>query len=500
MKTKGMSHQLAALRRMNGQKYFAMLMDMGSGKSWCCLADAERLYSSGQIDAMLVLAPKGVHTNWVKREIPTHMGDSVIARAWSSGMSKSQRAHVEEIFQVREEGEQTPLRILTINFDALIRDEGYTFAKRFLIATRAVIVADESSRLKNLKSGRTVAAISLRRLARYARICSGLPVPNSPLDIFAQAEFLEPEGGLLGTTSYRAFVAEFAQVLDANHPMMKKMIQKNPRTAFAQVIARDAVTGSPIYRNLDKLQKLIEPFSFRVLKEDCLDLPPKIYENVYFDLGAPQMRAYKLMEDQYRIELEGDQSESVAKLNAYSKLQQITSGFVIQKTGNVIYVSDKNPRLAALIDLNESMSGKFIVWATFREELKAIANALRKEGRTVVEYHGGINDKTREEAIDAFQNGAAEVFVAQPKAGGIGLTLTAASNVIYYSNSYNLEDRLQSEDRSHRKGTNHKVTYIDIIATNTIDEDISQALQRKENLASVVLNDSARLNQRKRAT
>jgi SNF2 family DNA or RNA helicase len=487
MKTKGMSQQLEALRRMNGVDYFALLMEQGTGKTWTLLADGERMYSAGRIDAMLVLAPKGVHTNWVRREIPTHMDDGVIARAWKSGAGKRDTAHLEELLKPRAHGAEVPLRILAMNIDALVTPKGYAFALKFLRCTKALMILDESSRIKNPKSARTIKLMSLRHLAVAVRIASGTPVTNAPVDIFAQFEFME--SGLLGTTSYRSFVAEYADVLPATHPMMQRMIKENARAAFAQVIATNP-DGTKRWRNLDKLQRLIAPHSYRVLKKDCLDLPEKIYQNIYFDIDAAQLAAYKLMKKEFRIVLEDSTVTSVAKLSAIMKLQQITSGFVMKpdKSG-LMYVTDGNPRLDALLELVEDAPGKIIVWARFKEELRAINEALTKAGRKCVEYHGDVKTADREAAVDRFQDGDADTFIGQPQSGGIGLTLTAAESVIYYSNDYNSETRKQSEDRAHRIGTKHNVVYTDLVATDTIDEEIAEALQRKDRMAGLILGD-----------
>jgi SNF2 family DNA or RNA helicase len=484
MKTTGMTHQIEALRRMSNRETFALFMEQGTGKTWTLLADSERLYSAGKIDAIFVIAPKGVHTNWVKREIPAHMDAAVITRAWRSGAGKREMKRMEELFRPREIGEATPLRVLSMNIDAVMTKDGYAFARRFLLATRAMFIIDESSRIKNPDTGRTKIILKLRPLAACARIATGTPITNAPVDVFSQFEFLE--SGLLGTTSYRAFVAEYAELMHANHPMLQSLIRRNPRAAQAQIIQRNP-DGSPRWRNLDKLQKLLEPHSFRVLKRDCLDLPEKIYKTHFFDLNSDQARAYALMRDELRLEI-GEEVVTVKALAALVKLQQITSGFTIPPGGgDPVYVSEKNPRLAALLDLAEDLNGQFIVWARFREELFTVAAALRKAGLRVVEYHGGVNTADREIAVDSFQAGEADVFVGQPQSGGIGLTLTRAESVIYYSNDFNLETRLQSEDRAHRIGTRHNVVYIDVIASDTIDESIARALQRKSDVAANVL-------------
>jgi SNF2 family DNA or RNA helicase len=486
MKTQGMSHQLTALRRMNGRKIYALFMEQGTGKTWVFLADAERLYAAGEIDALLIIAPKGVHANWIKREIPKHMNCLHIARTWYSGMGKKARAVCDEVFKIRDDGEQPPLRILAINYDTLNTRDGFIYAKSFLRSFKAMIIGDESSKWRNPKSGRTEAGMALKPFAAYRRIGTGTPVPNGPMGIWAQMEFLED--GLLGCSTYRSFVATYARLIDNDHPMKKKMIQNNPRIAYAQIIERDEETGRPIYRNLDKLSTLLEPHSFRILKKDCLDLPEKIpAKNIYFQLTPPQRKIYKLMEKKFRVEL-GDKILTVKKLNAITKLQQITSGFVLVD-GQPVYVERNNPRLAALIEFDDSQTQPYIIWAQFREELRAAAAALRKAGKRVVEYHGGITSvKLRDKAVDDFQGGRADIFLGQPGAGGLGLTLTAAENVLFMSNGWDAEIRQQAEDRPHRIGLRHPVGYWDIVGENTIDEPIALAFQSKIEVSRAILD------------
>lgn len=506
MKTTGMGHQIEALRRSNGKNGFGYLMEQGTGKTWTTLADGERLYASGCIDAIFIVAPRGVHTNWIRREIPTHMDCDVIARAWRSGAGKAEMKKIEELLIPRKPGEPMRLRVFAINIDAISTKEGLAFSRKFLNCTKALFVIDESSRIKNPKAKRTEVIMSLRHLAEYHRILSGTPITNAPMDIFAQMEFLE--SGLLGTTSYRAFTAEYAElvdyksiadedpnrpnpaaILDEDYYRNKAMLKKNPRLAYSQVVKKKE-DGTPAWKNLEKLQGLLAPHTFRVLKRDCLDLPDKVYSTVFFDLGNKQMSAYKLLKEELRIILEDETETAVARLAAIVKLQQITSGFVMKPDGSgILCVGEDNPRLDVLCELVEDTPGKLIVWARFKEEIRAISAALRKAGRKVVEYHGGVKTQDRENAVDEFQKGDADVFVGQPQSGGIGLTLTAATTVIYYSNDYNSETRKQSEDRAHRIGTTAHVLYIDIIATETIDEDITRALVAKDQLSMTILGD-----------
>jgi hypothetical protein len=336
MKTKAMAHQWQALQRMEGREAFALFMEQGTGKTWTLLADAERLYAQGKIDGLLVVAPNGVHTNWIKRELPAHMEGNILARSWRSGASAKHQRWVEEIFTPRAEGAPSPLRILAVNIDAVVTKKGYDFCERFLLSTRALIVVDESSRIKNPDTARTRALMRLRPLAVGARIASGTPITKAPTDVFAQMEFLE--SGLLGTTSHRAFVAEYADILPANHPLMQNMMRRNPRAAFAQIVARNP-DGSPRWRNLEKLNKLLAPHSFRVLKKDCLDLPEKIYKTLTFELEPEQRRVYDKMAQENRIELDDRTELPVSELAALTKLQQITSGFLHLPGGGMKYVS-----------------------------------------------------------------------------------------------------------------------------------------------------------------
>jgi SNF2 family DNA or RNA helicase len=260
---------------------------------------------------------------------------------------------------------------------------------------------------------------------------------------------------------------------------------------FAMIVARDDITGQPMYRNLDRLNALVAKHSYRVLKTECLDLPPKVYTSTYFELSPEQQKAYELMEQLMRIELEDGTVTPVAALASLVKLQQITSGFVVVPgREDLMYIGEKNPRVEAIADyIEENDCGSTVVWCKFREEIRAVSERLTKLGRKVVEYHGGVSERDRESAIDRFQSFTADTFIGMQKAGATGIPLFAATTVIYGSNEYSALLRNQSEDRSHRKGTTGTVTYVDVVATGTIDESITKAHQWKTDLAATILGD-----------
>ena len=465
MKSTPMKHQETGCDLLAANRdFFALGAEQGTGTTW-----------------MLVVAPKGVHTNWVRREIPEHLEIPVAADYYMSGAGKRRTRNWEALLKKEDRW----LAVFAINIDALNTPNGYKIAARFLKAHDAIMIVDESSRIKNPGAARTKKTIKLGRLAASRRIASGTMMTQGPQDLFSQFEFLSEDGELLGTTSYRAFVAEYCQTLPPDNPIV---IEAARKSGFApQIIARDS-EGRPIYKNLEKLRELMAPYVYRVLKSDCLDLPPKVYQNHYFELSAAQRKVYEAARHELRYERDNGDIDKFTALTKLNKLRQITSGFIMLD-GVAASLGGDSERLAAFKELIQDVDGQFIVWAVYREEIRHIMGVLDAAGISAVEYHGGVKEKEREAAIDDFQSGAARVFVGNAQAGGIGLTLTAAQTAIYYSNDFSLELRLQSEDRCHRKGTKGTVRYIDLVAVDSIDEQVASTLQRKGEVADFVMNN-----------
>lgn len=487
-----MSHQRTALALMADRVHFGLGMEQGTGKTWALLADAEHQYAKGRIDAIAILAPNGVHTNWVRREIPTHVDFPNIAMAWKSGMGKRALAEMEKLFEPRKVGGLIPVRILSMSFDSLMTKAGYDFMVRFLNATKCYMIIDESSRIKNPQAARTKRVLGLARYAIARRIASGTMLANGPLDVFAQMEFLRP--GLLGTTSYRAFVAEYADLVPDDSPMKQRMVQRNPRAAFAQIVQKTP-DGTPMWKNLEKLQNLMKPHIYRVTKAECLDLPPKVYKSVDFELLPVQYAELERLREDLRIEFPTGEIATVRALAAMMKAQQIRSGFVIHPdTGEVHHLvgEDENPALNALFDRIEDSPGPYIAWARFREEIDMIYRRATKLGMKAAIYDSRTSREDRELMVDDLQNGRLDFFIGQPQAGGIGLTLTAARSTFYFSNDFNYETRAQSEDRNHRIGTKSSVLYTDLLGDGTIDEAIVRSLRRKADVSAVVMGDFLR--------
>jgi SNF2 family DNA or RNA helicase len=529
VKTKPMKHQTKGVKLLSQHaEHYGLGCEQGTGKTWMLLAEAEMRCESGEIDALVVVAPNGVHTNWTRREAPTHLEIAFDALAWVSGPNVGQKRELERILDPgRIRGD---LLLFTINTDAINTESGFNYLKSLLKKYRCMVAVDESQRIKSPKAGVTERMISLAPLCEIRRIASGTMMPNGPPDLFSQFEFLLPGGELLGTSSYRAFVSEFAEVLPDDHGTMRHIMRqkfgdakmgaikndwnnlsdamrkKVPYMEYAagrlgkrwrppQIIKKDVVNGMPMWKNLAKLQSLIKPHLYRVLKKDCLDLPPKIYQTYSFQLSKKQMALYRLAEDKLRYERDTGVIDRFTALTKIVKLRQIVSNFIMLD-GEATTLMKDNPRLDLLAEVLGCVEGQFIIWASFHEEIYQIVALLKKMEISCVEYHGLISKRDKEVAIDSFQAGQVRGFVGNRQSGGVGLTLTNAITTIVYSNDYNAGARWQSEDRNHRIGTKEAVEkagangvlYIDLVAEDTIDERIVVALQHKEATASAVLN------------
>ena len=468
-KTKPYNHQLIALEKSWAQKTYALFMEMGTGKSKVLVDNIAMLYDRGAVRGALIVAPKGVYKNWNDIEIPVHLPDHVehTKVMWEANITKKKQLELDTLFDGG-----TELKILIMNVEAFSTNKGLDFAHSFLniFMGKALIGIDESTTIKNPTAKRTKNILKIGNLASYRRILTGSPVTKSPLDLYSQCEFLDLYH--LGHQSYYSFRARYAN-----------MMQRNFGGRSVQLVTS--------YRRLDELAENLEKFSYRVLKEDCLDLPPKVFTTRRIELSDEQKEKYVTMKKSAIAELDGKLMSSMSALTTLLRLHQITCGSFKADDGTVTPL--KNNRLTALMECLEEVEGKVIIWATYREDIKNIVIALKKAygEASTVEYHGGVDTAYRQDHIAQFQakTSPTRYFVGNPQTGGYGITLTAANTVIYYSNSYDLEKRLQSEDRAHRIGQTGSVTYVDLIAEGTIDERIVKSLKDKVNIANEIMGE-----------
>jgi len=472
-KTKPYGHQKEVFDDSWAADYYALFMEMGTGKSKVAIDTMGALFENKQINTALVIAPKGVYDNWFQKEIPIHLPDQIKRRMvrWQPNFTKKFTEEIKRL-AVREEGDEDVLHILVMNVEALSTKKGAASALRYLeINPDNMVIVDESTTIKNRTAQRTKNVIDLGRAAKYRRILTGSPITKSPMDLFSQCAFLS--GKALGFSNYYAFQSRYAvlQRRTMGHRSFQKLVG---------------------YRRLDELSEKLEKFSARILKRDCLDLPDKIYMTRTVDLSDEQVSVYNQMKELALAQVQsGELATTASILTQLMRLQQIVCGHLRTDDGEIREL--KNSRLSALMEILEEVQGKAIIWATWTHDIQAIAAALRDRfgEDSVATYYGETPQEDRQEIVNHFQKEDSDLrfFVGQPKTGGYGITLTAADTMVYYSNSYDLEIRLQSEDRAHRIGQTKSVTYIDLVSPNTMDEKILDALRSKINIASTVLNE-----------
>ena len=466
-KTKPYAHQLKALEMSWNKEVFAYFMEMGTGKSKVLLDNAAMLFDKGKINSVLIVAPKGVYKNWYDSEIPEHLPKHIDRNVvlWNAMITKEQKSKLDSLF----EQNFTKLQIFIMNVEALSTRKGLDFAHQFLNVKKALFAVDESTTIKNPQAKRTRNIIQLSKLGKYRRILTGSPVTKSPLDLYTQCYFLDPY--LLDHSSYYAFRTRYA--------IMKTM---NFSGRSVQI-----VTG---YHNLAELSKKLEFFSYRVLKDDCLDLPPKTYMKRIIQLTPEQKKVYAEMKKTALATLNGKTITTMNVITQLMRLQQITCGHF--KADDDSMQNIKSNRITELMDVLEEVEGKAIIWAHWRHDIDTIVESIEnKYPGSVVTYYGDTTTEDRQKAIKKIQDPESKVrfLVGTPQTGGYGITLTGASTMIYYSNGYDLEKRQQSEARIDRIGQEKPMTYIDILAEDTIDEKIVKSLRKKINIATEIMGE-----------
>ena len=468
-KTKPYAHQLTALEKSWNKETYAYFMEMGTGKTKVLIDNLAMLYDKGKVDGALIIAPKGVIGTWYKQEIPNHLPNHIenVSVMWQSLITKKQKNNLDALFKAEEK-----LHILIMNVEALSTSKGTEFAARFLNSHKTLMAIDESTTIKNSSAKRTKNILALSKYAKYRRIMTGSPVTKNPLDLYSQCEFLSP--WLLNFQSFYAFRNRYAEM---------KTIHARGRSI--QVVHK--------FQNIGELSDKLKGFSYRVLKEDCLDLPDKIYIKRNIALTSEQLKLYQQMKTMALAVLNGKQVTSVTVLTQLMRLHQITCGHFTADDGSTQLV--KSNRITELMDVLEEVEGKAIIWANYQHDITNIIKAIVEEygEESIVDYYGLTAQEDRQENIQQFQNNPkCRFLIGTPQTGGYGITLTAANTVIYYSNGYDLEKMLQSEDRAHRIGQKKSVTYVDLICENTVDEKIVKALRNKINIASEVLGEELR--------
>jgi len=466
-KTKPYAHQLKALEMSCDKEVFAYFMEMGTGKSKVLIDNVSMLYDKGKINGVVIVAPKGVYKTWYETEIPTHMANHIEYEAvlWQSNINKKQEKELSKLFKT---GHQ--LHVLIVNVEALSTKKGVDFVAKFISCHETLMAIDESTTIKNPDAKRTKSICRLGRLTKYRRILTGSPVTKSPLDLYKQCEFLDP--WLLGHQSYYSFRTRYAVMKTANFGGRSVQI----------------VVG---YKNIPELSDKLTGFSYRVLKDDCLDLPAKTYTKRVIQLTDDQEKLYSQMKKSALAVMNSKLSTTATAMTQLMRLQQITCGHFKADDGSIQEI--KNNRIVELMNTLEEIQGKVVIWAHWRNDIATIVKHIKEEygDNSFVTYFGDTSTDDRQKAIKKIQDPESPVrfIIGTPQTGGYGITLTGASTMIYYSNGYDLEKRMQSEARIDRIGQKMPMTYIDIMCEKTVDEKIVKALRKKVNIATQVMGE-----------
>ena len=463
-KTQPYEHQKTCLIKAWDKPTYAFFMEMGTGKTKVAVDNIGLLRINKNITGVLILAPKSVYTVWAFDEINKHMSSDVEYEIYSWNIDKPKQLK-------KSLDNKGKLKIFCMNIEALSTSRGIKGATEFLYNHKEnLTIIDESTTIKNHKAIRTRNVLKLSEYSKYKRILTGSPVTKSPLDLYTQCDFLDTSH--LGFSSYFTFRNRYC--------VTHRLDLGNGR--YTEI--------PKYYVHLDELEDKLSKFSYRVTKDECLDLPPKLYSKRYIDMNDEQKDFYERLRIAAIAIIEDEAVSYNNKLTEIIKLHQVCNGFV--KTNDGELKEFKNPKLHALSDIIEESEGKVIIWANYIYNIESIIKFLQEKYGvySVVSNYGAVDTLKRTEAVKKFQtDDTCRFFVGNPATGGFGLTLTEAKNVIYFSNSFNFEHRRQSEDRAHRSGLKHRVLYTDLICKGTIDERIISSLSSKNKLAIKTLGD-----------
>jgi len=473
-KRQPMEHQRKGFLISRDQKAFAYLMEQGTGKTKVVIDNACYLFEKGLIKCLIIIAwPNGVHRMWHDDELPNDMSVPYASQFWSTNNTKAKSWEIQKVFESARGGK---MAVMTFNVEAFTSASARDCIKNFL-RLPSMVVIDQSASIKNPNSKRTefiIDEIADHPNALYKRIMDGDPVAEGAEELYCQYKFLDPS--IIGHDTITGFRNEYCNI-----------------GRFREVIG---------YRNLDRLRKRTEPYSFRITADEALDLPERVYKRWDFDLSKQELRVFNEMRSKSIAFFEprgsdfdeaGELPESgcIEETMAMVKnmrLQQISSGWWPEADNFKALEPESGPsRLGALTALLGLAKGKALIFARFRADLELIQKTL---GKSAVSYHGGIKENDRALAKKRFMNDPDVLyFIGQPRNAGIGHTLTAARHVIFYSNDYSLRLRAESEKRAHRKGLKNSLTVWDICGRRTQDNKILQSLRNKRAVAADILQD-----------
>ncbi|MHA2068270.1 MAG: SNF2-related protein [Candidatus Thorarchaeota archaeon] len=470
-------HQKKHIEAHADDAAWGLLWEQGTAKTKPIIDTAAYLYDNGKITGLLVIAPPGVERNWNTDEIPAHLpaeyaiDTRVHVFLTAKKGTRDHKRGLEAL--INHDG----LAVLLMSYNAFMTKEGKKVVWAFLKSRPCLYVLDEAHNVKTPKAKRTTRILASAKYAPYRRILTGTPIAIGPFDVYTQIKFLDEwfwkNKGIHGSVEFRQYFGEWFTRADC-----QKLHGYDP--GYDQLVR---------YKNLDKLREWLSEISDRVLKDDVLDLPPKLYSKRYFDMSKEQRAAYDTLDEHLMLEVGEEIITAELPIVKLLRFQQITCNYVPVGDDEPVHMFTKsNPRLKVMEGIRDETFHPTIIWARFVHDVDQIMDLL---GDKAVRYDGSMSDDDAERSKLAFQAGDAQWFVGTAQKGGPGLTLHQAKTMVYYSNSFRLIDRLQSEDRAHRAGMDeHPVHYIDIVANNTVDTRIVDNLRGKRDIAQEIQGDA----------
>ena len=453
-------------------------MEQGTGKTKLTIDRSASMFLRRKIDLTVIICPNSLMDTWCE-EIETHCSVPFVYAKWDPDLKRKSVVELEKITQCPKD----KLGFFIINIEAIRTKKGAKMCHWLARHYRIHLAVDESSRIKTPKAQQTVAAINLARLSVARTILSGTPIDKSAAEYYSQLEFLTPNP--LGFSNFFSFRARYCELATVMMPIHGKK-DKNGKPKKRKV----TLIKGP--KNTQELMEKLNEFCFFVKKKDCLDLPDKIYHTRHAELSKQQRLLYKQIKEQIVTDLgEGRELTVEFHLARMVRLQQLTGGFLpSDDDANAKPVPGPNPKIELLLETIEEFPGPTIIWARFQAEHRAIHKALTSimKPERIGFITGPTDPEDREAYRIAFQSpdNPLDYLICTQQCAGYGYTLTRAENEIYYSNTFSLEHRLQSEDRAHRIGQTKNVNYIDLIVKGTPDTIIHKALLSKKNVSEML--------------
>ena len=468
-------HQLKEFQQHRNDYARALLWSMRTGKSRSMIDLGCYNYLEDRIDAVLVIAPNGVHDNWIRRQLKEHLwkGMKVNQLVWRLSDLVSAKAEKKIYSKFEKYLSKDRFFWLAVNSESIINPKTRKLIRRFIKEKRFLLIVDESDDFRTPGSKRTSMIRALKRRAEMRRILTGTLVSNSPLAAYSQFEILED--GALGFSNYKSFENKYAKF------RMEKPLDKDGNLRYGpHTRAYPVLVG---FKKLKNLRKRISKWASVVLREDCEDLPKLMRTERTVLPTKKQAKIYKKLHKEFVVAV-GKHEVSIGENTIrFIKLQQVLSGFIIDEYGDVFDIPGKNPKLEALSREVAQIKGPCIIWAVYHEDIRRIIEKLKLEGRKIGEYHGLIGNKQKQQVIDDFQSGKIDTIVGHPKAGGRGIDLSAAKFIIYYSHTFDAIVRSQSEERGTKAG-GHNVAIIDLLVPDSIDTYIRNKVRDKVDIST----------------